>query len=222
MGWDLPAQGHSGRPSSAWQGEGQVSHQGCKTCSRCTLGKSQQGTALTCELPLSQAQGLEAEPNFETKHWGFHAAASYQAETSAVTLKRRWWFDLQGFQSCLLIQNLTYARKTPGGRYWPLQETDCIFNFPNKIKKNLEHFRVTNYLASARALSAPCSHWQGLPLFLCRILQILTAISQSFSKGFCTTPDAHECISLLLRKEISLIATNDWAALRMSDSAQDI
>lgn len=50
------------------QGEEQMSHQGCQTCSRCALGKSQQGAELTWELPLSQAQGVEAEPNFETRH----------------------------------------------------------------------------------------------------------------------------------------------------------
>lgn len=48
------------------QGEEQMSHQGCKTCSRCALGKGQQGAELTCELPLSQ--GVEAEPEFETRH----------------------------------------------------------------------------------------------------------------------------------------------------------
>lgn len=44
------------------------------------------------------------------------------------------------------------------------------------IKKKLEHFLVTNYLASVSAWSTPCSHWQGLPLFLQIMLQTFTAV----------------------------------------------
>lgn len=209
------------------QGEGQVSQQGCKTCSRCALGESQQGTELTCELPLSQAQGLKLSLTLRQGTEVSTLLPPTKLRQGCCTEVEMLIWSAR-LPELPVNQNLTYATKTPGGRYWPLQETDCIFNFPNKINKNLEHFLVTNYLASARALSAPRSLWQGLPLFLHRILQVLTAVSQSFSKWFCTvqclwadsaTPDAQECISLLLKEEMPLMTTNGWVALMMSDSA---